>query len=321
MIIKQKNLSMYKILIASTILILLLYLNNNSTSAQNNNNLIISTEILKTKSENIDVKNLQKSLSNLGLYISVNGLTGYYGNNTNTAIKAIQKYSSIKINGITGSDTISAINKLLKTNNNQQRTILKKYQNEFLKDIEKTSNVSISSKKINFVGTEFTNKSSRYGFIPKIIVNHITGTNSFYSTHLWFTKSYNNTNSAHFVIDRNGDIYQYVHMKYSAWANGIKDGKLKYVTSNYIKNMGYNVNSQSISIEHVGTNGSLTESQFESSVWLHKYIRRHVEETYGYTIPFNRTHIVGHYEIDPINRAYCPGPQFPWNRLMDRLSN
>lgn len=176
--------------------------------------------------------------------------------------------------------------------------------------------------KIIFRGNDNTNSSSRSNYHPLIIVNHITATMSFSSTDDWFRSSDNNVSSAHFVINREGKIYQYVPIERMAWVNGIKGKDFDYVTSQFVKSKGkINPNLYSVGIEHTGTDGTLTEDQFKASVWLHKYIQSYVIEKWNHTIKFDRKHVIGHYEIDPINKSFCPGPNFPWDRLISNLNS
>ena len=67
--------------------------------------------------------------------------------------------------------------------------------------------------------------------------------------------------------------------------------------------------------------GSLTPKQLKASIWLHQYIQMYVQKNYNYTIPLNRHQVIGHYEIDPINKWYCPGKLFPWESLMNKIAN
>lgn len=176
-----------------------------------------------------------------------------------------------------------------------------------------------SERTITFRGNSYTNKSPRDGETPIVIVDHITGTDSFTSTDDWFRSSGNQVSSAHFVIDRSGNIYQYVDMDYMAWANGNTDG-FAAITSTVCRSKGsINPNKYTVSIEHCGTDGSLTSAQFDASVWLHKYIQYYVKNKFGFEIPFNRNYVIGHYEIAPISKPNCPGPNFPWTNLMNAL--
>jgi N-acetyl-anhydromuramyl-L-alanine amidase AmpD len=79
---------------------------------------------------------------------------------------------------------------------------------------------------------------------------------------------------------------------------------------------GANPNAYLISIEHAGTPLSesfMNEAQYESSVALQRWLIA------SYDIPIDSDHLVGHYRFDHINRANCPGPRFPWSRLLADL--
>lgn len=76
---------------------------------------------------------------------------------------------------------------------------------------------------------------------------------------------------------------------------------------------GTNPNQYTIGIEHEGLDGALTKAQYQASLWLHQQlIKRH-------GIPVDRDHIIGHYRINSVNKANCPGPKFPWERLFNDL--
>jgi N-acetyl-anhydromuramyl-L-alanine amidase AmpD len=176
--------------------------------------------------------------------------------------------------------------------------------------------------KITFRGNDHTNSSSRGNHHPLIIVNHITDTMSFTSTDDWFRSSNNNVSSAHFLVNRKGEIYQYVPIERMAWVNGIYVENFVNVTSEFVKSKGkINPNLYTVGIEHTGTDGTLTEEQFRASIWLHKHIQSYVASKWSHTILFDRKYILGHYEIDPVNKPYCPGPNFPWDRLMSALNS
>lgn len=177
---------------------------------------------------------------------------------------------------------------------------------------------------IVFRGTSATNKSSRNGYKPIAICNHITGGTAS-SAHNWFTSTGNEVSSAHYIVTKKGEIWQYVDLASMAWANGVKmstinDPNLQSKLAPLVKKMQTNPNYYTVSIEHEGTDGELTEAQFQATVWLHKHIRDEVKQRFGSDIVFNRDNILGHYQIDPIRKPYCPGPKFPWDRLIKALT-
>lgn len=114
--------------------------------------------------------------------------------------------------------------------------------------------------------------------------------------------------SAHYLVTRDGEIYNLVDDLNSAWHAGV------------VKNPswplydGTNPNWYTLGIEHEGwPDEPLTEEQYQATLWLH---RKLIEK---WDIPIDEDHIIGHYRIDSINRANCPGPEFPWERLFQDL--
>lgn len=168
-------------------------------------------------------------------------------------------------------------------------------------------------------GNKHTNFSSRDGHVPVIIVDHISG-GSMSSMDSWFQSASNTVSSAHFGVSKTGEIHQYVAIDKMAWANGLKVDAIKDATAPIIKERSpVNPNKYSVSIEHEGTDGDLTEAQFQASVWLHFYIQSEVKRIYGKDMILDEKHVIGHFQVDPKRKPYCPGPKFPWSRLYQAL--
>ena len=155
------------------------------------------------------------------------------------------------------------------------------------------------------------NFSSRKGNKIIAIVNHITS-GQFPGALTWLCSTQAQS-SAHYIVTRTGLIYQLVKDEDASWHAGVVnkpnwklyDGKT-------------NPNKISIGIEHEGykTNGgggTLTEAQYQATLWLHKQLIN------KYNITIDNDHIIGHYRIDSVNRPNCPGPNFPWTRLFNDL--
>lgn len=173
-------------------------------------------------------------------------------------------------------------------------------------------------------GNKNTNKSDRRGRTPLAIVNHIVeGTAQ--SCISWFTSPNNNGSSTHFLVGKDGRVYQFVAIEDNAWGNGIALSAIPQATSNLVKSRpNDNPNWYSVSIEHEGrhaeTQGELTSKQLASTIMLHSYIINYVKEKYKTTIPANRAHIIGHNEISPREKPNCPGNLFPFDAIIRGLT-
>lgn len=163
-------------------------------------------------------------------------------------------------------------------------------------------------------GNQYTNSSERKGYTPIVIVNHISS-GSMSSMDSWFTSPNNKVSSAHFGVSKDGRIHQYVDIRRMAWANGITLEQAVQSKTPVVKEMKVNPNLYSISIEHEGTDGNLTEAQYQASLWLHRYIRDSILRIFGKDVPLTKFNVIGHFQIDPIRKSSCPGKFFPWERL------
>jgi N-acetyl-anhydromuramyl-L-alanine amidase AmpD len=148
----------------------------------------------------------------------------------------------------------------------------------------------------------------RNGYRPIGVVLHIAeGTLA--GCDAWFNSPNNPGSSTHYCIGKNGAIHQYVEESDAAWGNG----QVKQPTWPLLKE-GVNPNLYTISIEHEGYTGEpWTEEMYQADVWLVRQICERWE------IAIDRDHIIGHYRIDSVNRARCPGTGLPWDRLLADL--
>ncbi|MBO0950457.1 N-acetylmuramoyl-L-alanine amidase [Fibrella forsythiae] len=98
--------------------------------------------------------------------------------------------------------------------------------------------------------------------------------------------------SAHYVVDRDGMVYQFVEENNVAYHAGL-------------------ANRDSIGIEHVcSPDDDPTEVQYQASARLVNYLCT------KYNIPKERSHIVGHQEADMGTDHNCPGPRWNWPNYM-----
>jgi len=166
--------------------------------------------------------------------------------------------------------------------------------------------------------------NGRKGYKPDMIVCHVTAGDTFKSTYWWFLNPKAQTGS-HFVVDKNGDVYQFNKLTDGAWCNGtsLTVGNKRYygsATNPIVKSRRTNANYYTYSIEFVDKDGSgITQAQIDSGIELIKYIIAENKKLYGVDIPIDRQHIVGHCEINPITKPLCPGKLFPWNKIMAGL--
>lgn len=170
------------------------------------------------------------------------------------------------------------------------------------------------------------NYEPRVGFKPIMIVNHITDgqeavrssddneENAVQNTFM----SPNSSASSHFEIERDGRIKQYVDILNAAWTQGLHSSdQLALSTSTIVKQMNTNPNLYCVSKEYNaysghGGFGDITEAQFWAGLWLDKWIQQEVKRLFGNTLLLNSSFVIGHNQIDPVNRPFDPGPQFPW---------
>lgn len=165
------------------------------------------------------------------------------------------------------------------------------------------------------------NYMSRNGWKPDMIVLHVCE-GTFKGSVSWLCNPGSGT-SSHYVTGKNGELEQLVDLDKASWCNGTsttKGDKYDYrrSTNRLVRERKTNANFYTISIENEGYSykdgfGKLTEAQYQTVLKLCR------ELIAKYNIPVDREHIVGHYEIAPVEKPNCPGPQFQWDRLMSDL--
>lgn len=178
--------------------------------------------------------------------------------------------------------------------------------------------------KINFIwkGTNGHNFwAGRDGQTPLAIVDHCMGKGAdgtratLESCAGWFANPKSEV-SAHFGVGKDGRVWQFVDIRDTAWANGIleePDLSLPWLAECVSRKI--NPNRRTISIEHEGdSNDTMPEAQYRATLALHRYLLAEAG------IRADRQHIVGHYQVTARQRANCPGPGFPWARLLGDLA-
>jgi N-acetyl-anhydromuramyl-L-alanine amidase AmpD len=149
----------------------------------------------------------------------------------------------------------------------------------------------------------FTPAARQSGAI-KLIVIHVTDGGS-YAGNVWWLSGGHSHASAHYVVARDGQIAQLVHLSDIAWHAG-----------------NWKVNVRSVGIEHVGETydpAGFTEAEYRQSAKLVAWLARRSN------IPVDRKHIIGHAEVpDPATGAPSggsdhhtdPGPYWNWKLYM-----
>jgi len=146
-----------------------------------------------------------------------------------------------------------------------------------------------------------SDKQETVAIVDHIMSGTLVGTDS------WFLNPASKA-SSHYGVGKNGEIHQYVDLDCPAWANGVVNNPdWSLLPSN-------NPNKHTISIEHEGESGDvMPEAQYQSTLALHRWL------IWVTGLPVNRDRIIGHYRIDSVNKANCPGSGFPWDRLFKDL--
>jgi N-acetyl-anhydromuramyl-L-alanine amidase AmpD len=141
------------------------------------------------------------------------------------------------------------------------------------------------------------------------------------STLSWLTAPISEA-SAHFVIARDGTIYQLVPTDQAAWAQGgVCNPDLANPIVEQTVTSKVNPNLRSYSIECVGYSGhglagSLTQNQAASLQRVTALL------CFKAGISADRTHILGHYQWDSCTRPNCPGfASVEWDNWIARVRN
>jgi N-acetyl-anhydromuramyl-L-alanine amidase AmpD len=149
----------------------------------------------------------------------------------------------------------------------------------------------------------------RKGYKPEAIVLHITGDSNKGQAVAWFEDSSAQV-SAHYVIEKDGTIYLCVNPAYRAFHCGIVNSPKAQI---YFDMNSVNPNNYTIGIECVSSGEPLTDKQYESLV---KLINDLCD---SYKIPKDCYHIIGHNELDSINRKFDPVSSYSVKDILDRL--
>jgi N-acetylmuramoyl-L-alanine amidase len=152
--------------------------------------------------------------------------------------------------------------------------------------------------------------SGRGGYLPRGIVIHI-GEGYDFRGHFG---NPNSDVSSHFVVYKDGRIDQFVNESDTAYAAGLKWDSARGVwltpdktgrsanPSWRLLQTGVNPNLYTLHIENAGFTGEpWTAAMYNANADICAYLCD------KYSMPADRLHIIGHYEINRTDRARCPG--------------
>ncbi len=148
----------------------------------------------------------------------------------------------------------------------------------------------------------------RFGYKPTAVVLHVAQ-GSYEGTYATFKSD--KLVSTQFCVAKDGRIAQYVSVDDSAWGNGdVQNPSWPDLIQ------GVNPNYYTISIEHEGLyTEQWTPQMYAANLRLLQWIQ-------SYTgLQYSRHHtLIGHFEIDSVNKSDCPGPNVEWDRMINDLN-
>lgn len=153
-------------------------------------------------------------------------------------------------------------------------------------------------------------RSPNHGGYPtprriEAICSHI-GQGTSLSNLSWLTNPASGA-SCNYLIAENGEIFEIVPPSKSPWTNGqVNKPDLSNALIKGWVAAGINPNTRTLTIEHAGFSaynrgGALNPAQWAATIWLQAWL------TQEYVLPVDRGHLIGHYQIDSVDRSYCPG--------------
>jgi hypothetical protein len=148
------------------------------------------------------------------------------------------------------------------------------------------------------------NWSGRNGCGIEAVVIHVTGPGSMAGMASWFNNPTSQV-SAHFGIGKNGEVHQYVALENSAWHAGIlnRPNLNNPVIANWVST-GVNPNRCHVGIELLLGGPAEPLVEYPKMVAsLNTLLAWILDVT---DVPADRLHVIGHYEIDGVNRSTDP---------------
>ena len=153
---------------------------------------------------------------------------------------------------------------------------------------------------------------------PIAVINHIM--QGYARTMIDWATNNSVQKSAHFIIDREGNITQTVSIYSPAWHAG------RTAKESWKSFPGGNPNKYTVGIEHEGFSvdpgygydyiydGSWPEAMMDASAKVHKWILGEL------SLDANDQTVIGHFETDAVSRANDPGPEWSREDLLSRIN-
>lgn len=163
--------------------------------------------------------------------------------------------------------------------------------------------------------TDVTNKipACNYSVVrgckPEAIVYHITGDSERGKAVEWFENPASRV-SAHYVVEKNGDAFMCVHPDYRAYHCGDVHQATALI---YFDKGQLNPNAYTVGIECVSAGEPLTPEQHNTVIQITRDLCN------IYKIVIDRYHLIGHYELDSVNRRYDPISSYSVDQIVKEL--
>ena len=161
-----------------------------------------------------------------------------------------------------------------------------------------------------------TDRKREEGQEPEAIVYHVTDDLVFEHVRGHFTNLASRA-SAHFVIGRDGTLWQFVATRHAAWtnsdyANWRQDIPWLHAAIARCQRGERNLNDYTVNLEFMGKPGMpFTPAQFDRALELTRYLLGRYPR-----IRPHRGRLLRHADINAVDRPYCPGPTFPLREII-----
>ncbi|WP_338870526.1 peptidoglycan recognition protein family protein [Myxococcus stipitatus] len=236
------------------------------------------------------VKQLQDAFVKLGYMTKAQVATGpgIFGSQTEAALKKFQGDKKLPTTGYYGEQSQAALKKALAGPSTPT-----------------TPTTPGNGTKPAVISAPSPNYDSRNGKDIDSIVLHHTASNDGKADLSWMRNPKSSV-SAHYMVDRDGKIYQLVGDDKRAWHAG----------KSQLHGVPTDMNSRSIGIEIVNDGSgktAFTEAQYKALTQLTSHLKQ------KYDVPMKN--IVGHADVAvPKGRKNDPAPNFDWARLRKSIS-